>query len=160
MLASLSMGVLLPFPTIHGSFNRKYLTFSYSRKFSPAKDSRFTAWYFAWVDQTLRLFYSRHTAHFFGSHDQCSTARGESHDQYRTLLIWCFQVCQVTPNSLPYFASYLLGWHLSGFCQWIQIGWRHRAAALTSFLRLLSVSNNFLITWFSIPSWIHPRKNY
>ena len=24
----------------------------------------------------------------------------------------------------------------------------------------LSVSDNLLITWFSIPSWIHPHKNY
>ena len=41
-VASLSMGMSLSFPTIRESFKRKNPTFSNSRKFSPAKDSRYT----------------------------------------------------------------------------------------------------------------------
>ena len=40
-VAFLSMGVSLVFPTIRESINRKNSSFSNSRKFSPAKDSRY-----------------------------------------------------------------------------------------------------------------------
>ena len=121
-----------------------------------------------WIKSASSSIFTIIIEHFFGSHDQYSTLGGshmtniehlESCDEYHTL----FELVKLH-NKHSYHTLLCIYWGntFSGFCRWIQVGWRCEVAVFTgtSFRWLLSVSNNLLIAWFSIPSWIHPRKNY
>ena len=113
-----------------------------------------------WIKCAIHFIFAIYTMlHTFSGHMTNIAHLGESHDQYRTLWNHVMNIAHFKSHSKHcYHSSFCIHWDdtFSGFCRYIQLGWKREAAVFTSFQWLFDCKSRCPFLRLILCKWQSP----